>query len=132
MELPQTFTGKVVKGFGRGSKMLGYATANLDGVVFDFNFSEDFYGVYCGTCKIEDGELMNCFLSIGKNLTFDVPYPTFEVHIFDFDEDIYDKTITVNVIYHIRPMVQFHSVQELIDQLARDKATSLKLMGIEK
>ena len=61
-----------------------------------------------------------CVFSVGKNLSFGLENPTFEVHILDFDEDIYGKVITVNVLKYMRPMKKFNSINELLENIKND------------
>ena len=124
MELPQTFSGKVIPGFGRGSKQLGFATANIDPSTWNVHIKENEYAVYCGYCTLRNEPKRYCVFSIGKNFTFGELTPTFEVHILDFDEDIYGEELTVDVLKYIRPMMTFNSIQELIAQITNDCQTA--------
>ena len=124
MEVPHTFSGPVIRGFGRGSKQLGFPTANIDPSTWDIKIKENEYGVYCGFCSLRNDPKRYCVFSIGKNFTFGEVKPTFEVHILDFDEDIYGVNITVDVLHYIRPMISFKSVQELIAQITQDCQTT--------
>lgn len=116
----QVFSGVVIKGFGRGSKQLGYPTANIDPKSWNYKIKEDDYGVYCGKCKIEDVQEHMCVFSVGKNLSFGLETPTFEVHILDFDQDIYGKVIKVYVLKHMRSMKKFNSINELLENIRND------------
>ena len=120
MNLPQTFTGEIIHGFGRGHKMLGFATANVSGVSWHVDVPEAAYGVYDGLVRIRGEPPRIGVVSVGKNETFDAMHPTFEVHILDFDEDIYGVTIEVELRTYLRPMIQFKSIDELIQQIAAD------------
>jgi FAD synthase len=120
MELPQTFTGTVVHGFGRGHRMLGFATANLSPHTWTIETTEEDFGVYGGIVFIPDEPPRIGVVSIGKNLTFQVKAPTFEVHILDFDADIYDVAISVDLHVRLRSMVPFTSVEKLKQQIASD------------
>lgn len=53
---------------------------------------------------------------------------TVEVHILDFEKDIYQETIKVEFIYYIRPEVKFENVEELTLQLQKDKIVAKKLL----
>lgn len=120
MNLPQTFTGEIVRGFGRGHKMLGFATANLSTGSWTVEVPEDAYGVYDGLVRIRGEPPRIGVVSVGKNTTFDALHPTFEVHILDFDEDIYGVHMEVELITFLRPMIQFKSIDDLIQQISTD------------
>ena len=61
-----------------------------------------------------------CVFSLGRNLSFGLENPTFEVHILDFDEDIYGKVIYVDVLKFMRPMKKFNSINELLENIRND------------
>jgi riboflavin kinase/FMN adenylyltransferase len=50
-----------------------------------------------------------------------------EVHIFDFDQDIYGETLIIRFLQFIRNEKKFSDIQELKDQLKDDKKTILKI-----
>lgn len=124
MKLPQTFVGIVVHGFGRGHKTVGFATANLDTKSWSGDTSEADFGVYSGLVYIRGESARIGVISIGKNPTFGEQRPTFEVHILDFDEDIYDVEMTVDLREYIRPMISFKSIDELKTQIGKDANTA--------
>jgi riboflavin kinase/FMN adenylyltransferase len=67
--------------------------------------------------------------NIGKNPTFgDVKEARLEVNIFDFEGNLYGKEITVAFYQRIRGEVKFASVDELIEQLKKDKETCINLL----
>jgi len=128
MELPQLFHGVVVHGLGRGHKTLGFPTANLSPDKWSVHVTESDYGVYCGLVTIGTDPLRIGVLSIGKNLTFNDEKPSFEVHILDFDGDLYGVEIEVNVTHFLRPMISFKSIDQLILQIKADLEDSRKLL----
>jgi riboflavin kinase/FMN adenylyltransferase len=54
-----------------------------------------------------------------------------EVHIFDFDEDIYGEKIKISFLKWLRDEINFSSKQELVKQLDRDKENSLNFLKIK-
>jgi riboflavin kinase/FMN adenylyltransferase len=68
-------------------------------------------------------------LSIGTNPTVsrEKELRTIEVHILNFDSDIYGDTITVVFRKRLRNEVKFKSVDQLATQMERDKADTLEL-----
>ena len=77
-------------------------------------------GVYA-TKTIIDGKSFNSITNVGKRPTFDDgEYRTVETNIFDFHEDVYGKTAEVEFYKFIRPERKFESVEELMDEIARN------------
>lgn len=113
MDLPKTFCGAIVHGFQRGSTILGFATVNIEVKAWAGEISEEWFGVYAGIVRLADDYERVGVMSIGKNVTFAAEHPTFEVHILDFDRDIYDDTIEIELTTFVRKMVKFNSVEEL-------------------
>jgi len=107
--------GEVITGDKRGRE-LGYPTANF--VLADnSNLAQ---GVYAARVKLGE-RLFDGIASFGKPM-FENSQPPFEVHIFDFDEDIYGQHIEVALIKHIRGQMVFDGLDELIVQMDKDSA----------
>jgi len=114
--------GKIIEGDKRGRK-LGYPTANFT-LADNSNLAQGIYAV-----KVRLGErLFNGVASFGKPM-FNNSQPPFEVHIFDFDEDIYGQTIEVALIEHIRGQMIFDGLDELIVQMDKDSAKAQKILS---
>lgn len=110
-------TGMVVKGKQLG-RTLGYPTANIN-VKENYKLipSDGIYAVkVCNKYKKYSG-----MLNIGHRPTVGGDYKTIEVHIFDFDEDIYNSEISLEFIDHIRKEVKFDSIEGLKLQLRKDE-----------
>lgn len=110
-------SGEVVYGYQRGKKELGFPTANTE-----YNgYIIPQIGVY-GVHVWVKGKMYYGMANIGFNPTFgDLKKPSLEVHIFDFDEDIYGEVITVYFEMHKRGEKKFSSIKELIHQLHKDQ-----------
>ena len=68
-------------------------------------------------------------LNIGVRPTISNSYhQSIEVHIFDFDNNIYDNIIRVEFLDRLRDEIKFASIEELIQQLNRDKTQALSLL----
>lgn len=117
---PYAFEGFVVRGNQLG-RTIGFPTANLH--INDEEKLIPSNGVYAvkvkGTCT--DGSLLNGMMNIGVRPTVDGHKKVIEVHIFNFDKDIYDQTITVQVFEFIRGEQKFDGLDALKNQLAQDK-----------
>ena len=118
-------TGKIVKGDGLGKK-INYPTANI--------FIEETYkiipkdGVYLVETIIED-ELFNGMMNIGHRPTIGTNVKSIEVHLFNFNEDIYGKVISIKMISKIRDEKKFSSIEALKEQLVKDENYCLKLIN---
>lgn len=112
---PYSIIGKVIRGKGRGKK-LGFATANIK---IDTEYLSPKKGVY-ESRTIYNGKIYGSLTNIGENPTFgDIDF-SIETHILDFDEDIYGKTIEIELIKYIREEVKFDNVSNLINQVKID------------
>jgi riboflavin kinase/FMN adenylyltransferase len=123
--LPYQITGKVVKGAQRG-KEIGFPTANIE--LLDQNKLLPKTGVYAVKITV-DQKVLNGMLNIGFNPTFSNDnLQKIEVHIFDFNADIYDSIITISFFARIRAEQKFESVQKLVEQLRKDKLLAKKAL----
>ena len=110
--------GVVVHGFGRGSKMLGFPTANIEVSNDTFLLKN---GVYIVEMFVE-GKWIPGMASIGINPTFDdVHKVTIEVNLLDFDKDIYHFPVRVKWLKYLRPELKFEGIDALIAQLKKDE-----------
>jgi riboflavin kinase / FMN adenylyltransferase len=119
-----SITGHVIEGNKIG-RSIGFPTANIE--------VEDKYkliaaiGVYA--CKVEfEGKIYKGMGNIGTRPTVAKHDFTTEVHIFNFDRDIYGKTITIYFIDRIRDERKFESLDKLKEQLGKDKLTVMELL----
>ncbi len=82
-------------------------------------------GVYAVNVLVETKQYKG-MLNIGHKPTFKNQDLSIEVHIFDFDKDIYGKKIIVEFVYFIREEIKFESIEALQNQLQKDKIEALK------
>lgn len=114
---PYFFTGTVVQGKKLG-RTIGFPTANLE---IEENYKLiPAYGVYAVECMVEN-QNVNGMLNIGIKPTFEGESASIEVHLFDFEGDLYDKKIKVALRKHIREEQKFSSVEDLKSQLKKDE-----------
>ena len=106
--------GRVVYGRQLG-RMLGVPTANIRLQ----RYRAALEGVFAVTVT-GLGEKRPGVANIGVRPTVDGREPLLEVHIFDFDEDIYGALLTVTVHRKIRDEVKFESLDALKEQIGRD------------
>ncbi len=112
---PYFLIGKVVKGRGRG-KHLGYPTANIEVSSLKLLPPAGVYAVWV----LINGKRFKGALNIGKRPTFEEKEISIEVHIFNFDKDIYGETLKIEFIKHIREEKKFSSIEELKTQIEKD------------
>jgi riboflavin kinase / FMN adenylyltransferase len=118
------FSGTVIKGDQLG-RQLGYPTANLH--IADQDKIIPGHGVYAAFAEV-DGVTRKGMLSIGNRPTLPDSDTRIEVNIFDFDEEIYGKSVRVTVKKYLRAQEKYDSLQELKEQLALDKQNSLRYL----
>lgn len=116
---PYRLSGRVVRGDGRG-RSIGVPTANIDpqepAKLVPAN------GVYCVQLQI-DGAWHAGMANIGVRPTFtDGSQRSIEVHLFDFDRDIYEQFVTVEFRKFVRSEQTFESLEAFLAQLRRDEA----------
>ena len=104
---------------------LGFPTANIK--IKDENKLIPNNGVYIIASSI-DSKTYYGMMNIGKNPTFTDKDQSIEVHFFDLDYDIYDKTITIKLIKRIRDEKKFNSPELLREQLELDKDFTFKYL----
>jgi riboflavin kinase/FMN adenylyltransferase len=112
-----TVLGEVVHGDGRG-RTIGIPTANI---VLPAG-SEPLHGIYA--VRVRDAETPSRTWQgagyFGKRPTFDSEVLFLEVHLLDFDGDLYGRHLMVEFIDLIRPDRRFHGVDELVTQMKID------------
>lgn len=113
---PFTLRGPVLHGHERGRE-IGFPTINL-GVSADRALPPD--GVYVSRALLPDGALHQAATSIGVQPTFDGGERLVETHLIDFDADLYDEIVSVEILHFMREQVKFDSVDELIEHIGRD------------
>lgn len=115
--------GVVVHGHQRGQK-LGIQTANLQ--TDNELIPQD--GVYATLVQIKQ-KVYQSVTNIGYNPTFDNENRTIETHIFDFDDNIYDKNLRLFFIKKIRHEKRFDSPQSLVKQIHKDVAKAKTVLS---
>jgi riboflavin kinase/FMN adenylyltransferase len=122
---PYSIHGKVVEGDKIG-RTIGFPTANIE-VLFKHKLIPA-EGVFAVRVKVL-GKAYRGMLNIGYRPTFNGTKKRMEVHIFDFDKEIYDEEITVGFYRKIRSEMKFQNAEELKAQLADDKLAAMKILG---
>ena len=118
--------GTVVHGAKRGRE-LGFPTANLSPRDLEGFIPAD--GVYAGILHV-DGVSYATAVSIGNNPTFEgVPQQQVEAYVLDMTIDLYGKLVAIEFVERVRPMVQFDSLEALIDGMRGDVVRVRELLS---
>ena len=119
----------VITGDQRG-RTIGFPTANLA--------LEDHVrpalGVYAVKVEIEDGPHKGCYdgvANLGKRPTFNKSDILLEVHILDFEGDIYGHHMSVSFVDYLRAEKKFNGLDELKAQIAADSARAREILAAE-
>ncbi len=124
---PYMIEGKVIKGAGRGNRLLNIPTANIS-TSYELVPKEGVYAVKIGLGdSIFDG-----VANIGRNPTFGENPVSYEVHIFDFSGDAMDKDIKVYFIDRIRDERTFPDISALRDGIMKDIEFAKEIMRTKK
>ncbi|TDX09243.1 bifunctional riboflavin kinase/FAD synthetase [Flavobacterium sp. S87F.05.LMB.W.Kidney.N] len=118
--------GTVVKGKQLG-RTISFPTANI-------YIEEDYklipkIGVYVVKAVVNE-EIVYGMMNIGFNPTVNGDKQTIEVHLFNFDKDIYDQNIKVSLLHYIREEQKFGSVDALKAQLHQDQIEALAFINL--
>jgi riboflavin kinase/FMN adenylyltransferase len=116
-------TGLVEKGKGLG-RDLGFPTANLK-VTADYKLIPA-AGVYTVQSRL-GGRLVYGMMNIGTNPTVGGHGQHIEVHLFDFDQDLYGKELQVELLHRLRDERKFDSLEALKAQLGKDQRLARSL-----
>lgn len=117
---PFMLSGTVVNGKQLGGK-IGYPTANI-------NIKETYKlipktGVYIVSSKIQEVNVYG-MMNIGNRPTIGGNHQTIEVHFFDFNANLYQQQLTIELLYFLRDEQKFDSIEHLILQLKKDEQTA--------
>lgn len=117
---PYAISGEIVHGDARG-RLLGFPTANMRPAV---PYVIPRHGVYAVTVSGVPGEdrARGGVINVGVRPTFDAPggAPRLETNLFDFEGDLYGRTLTVRFHRFLRPETKFASFDDLKVQIAKD------------
>lgn len=118
-------TGAVAHGDERG-RTIGFPTANLE---TDPEILLPADGVYAVDAQIA-GKRLAGVCNIGNRPSFGGLRHTFEVHLLDYDDDLYGRPLTVRFMQRLRGEVRFPDVAALKAQIASDVAQAREILGL--
>ena len=118
------YSGTIIKGLQNGRKF-GFPTANIElaeGVLPPET------GIYAVKVWLEKQSLFG-MLYVGTRPTLQLDKLSIEIHLFNFQEDIYGQQLQFVILKKIREEKTFDSPQQLIDQLRLDKQHIIRLLN---
>ncbi len=121
---PFSLTGAVVRGEGRG-RQIGFPTANLE---IDPRLLVPGRGVYAVWATV-GGERLPGVVNLGVRPTFGGEVETVEVHVLDFDRDLYGEPVRLDFVDRLRAERKFGGIEELVAQIGRDVAAGRELLA---
>ena len=119
---PYVLTGNVVKGNQLG-RTIGFPTANVE-IPEEYKLIPK-NGVYVVTVTIEN-KIVFGMMNIGVRPTLGENKLSIEVHLLNFDKDIYNQKIQVNILKRLRDEQKFESFEALKEQLEVDKQNTIQ------
>ena len=119
---PYVLTGNVVKGNQLG-RTIGFPTANIE-IPEEYKLIPK-NGVYIVTANVLDQNVFG-MMNIGVKPTLGENKLSIEVHLLDFDKDIYNQKIQVNLLERLRDEQKFDSFDALKSQLEKDKQNTIE------
>ena len=121
---PFAIEGKIIHGDGRGRE-LGWPTANME----LGNYLRPKYGIYAVRVHLDDDSEHDGVASLGVRPMFDPPQELLEAVLFDFDGDLYGRTVEVALHHYLRPEAKFDGLEALKDQMDKDAAEARRLLA---
>ena len=116
-------SGKVIVGQRLG-RTLGYPTANVN-----LNRRQSpVMGIFAVRVSGKEWGPLDAVASVGTRPTFDGIKPLLEVHIFDFERDIYGEYINVDFVSHLRDEEKFDDAEQLIKQMDIDSEMAREIL----
>lgn len=124
---PFSLRGEVAKGVGRG-RSLGIATANLS-----MHEEQAFPGRGVYACYARAGNARRAAVAnVGLRPTFSdgLPTPVVEVHLLDWDGDLYGRSVEVEFVARLREERKFENPEDLVRQIRLDIESARELLGM--
>ncbi|MGM0412981.1 MAG: bifunctional riboflavin kinase/FAD synthetase [Pseudomonadota bacterium] len=123
---PYRLCGRVVHGDRRG-RTIGFPTANVP----LYRRKRPLSGVYAVWFTVDGGAPRPAVANVGTRPTVDGTEPVLEVHLFDFDGDLYGRPVSVEFVEKIRDERRFDSLEALTAQIDADAAAARRRLGVE-
>ena len=120
---PFAIEAEVIHGNKRG-RDFGWPTANMK----LGPYLRPAYGVYAVRVRLPDDSEYDGVANLGHRPMFE-PEELLEVHLFEFDGDLYGQQIEVALHHYIRPEAKFDSIDELVEHIGRDADRARELLA---
>jgi riboflavin kinase / FMN adenylyltransferase len=127
MKKIKSITGIVVHGRKEGRK-IGFPTANIQ---TNLDLSQLEQGIYASRIKVL-GKWYISATSYGNAPVFDFWQVVLETHILDFDMEIYDEVVELELVEFIRPVMKFDGLESLIEQINNDCERAREIINLHK
>jgi riboflavin kinase/FMN adenylyltransferase len=121
---PFSLRGPVIRGAERG-RTLGFPTANI-AVAPDLAIPR--FGVYATRAFVGEARY-DAVTNIGQRPTFDETRPTIEAYLLDFEGDLYERELRLEVLHRLRDEARFSGPDELVEQIRRDVAAAREYLA---
>jgi riboflavin kinase/FMN adenylyltransferase len=122
-----SMSGTVIRGDALG-RALGFPTANVN----LRRRQSPVMGIFAARVRGLSSKPLAAVASVGTRPTFGGTKPLLEVHIFDFDQEIYGAYIHVDFIARLRSEEKFGGARELIEQMHRDAARAQEILAAHR
>ncbi len=116
----------VERGDGRGHD-LGFPTANVS----LGRYQRPAHGIYAVRVRLDDATEHGGVASFGVRPMFEGGDEVLETYIFDWDGDLYGRTIEVDLIAYIRPEAKFDSIDALVERMREDEAEARRILAAD-
>ena len=121
---PFAIEGEVVHGDKRG-RTIGVPTAN----VAMGDYMRPAYGVYATRTRLPDGRVIDGVANLGVRPMFEIDQPLLEVWLFDFNEDLYGRTVETDLVAFLRGEMAFDGLDALKLQIEADAAAARAMLS---
>jgi riboflavin kinase / FMN adenylyltransferase len=122
---PYGLRGVVVRGDGRG-RQLGFPTANLGGL--DSEKLHPPPGIYA-VRGVTRGGVYDGALHLGPRPTFQGAPPSIELHLMDFEGELYGEEVRVDFVLRLRDVLPFATVDALVEQMREDVVRAREVLS---
>lgn len=119
-----SMSGKIIRGDGN-AKNWGFATANVQVNVQKPAVT----GIFVVEADLPGSTSLPAVASLGTRPTIGGTKPVLEVHLLDFDDDIYDEHIRVRFLQKLRDEVKFASIEKMCEQIQQDITRTREYFG---
>lgn len=127
MGRPFSLHGRVIRGFGRGTGVVGFPTVNLN-ILPGQALPAD--GVYATRASVED-RVFSSVTNVGKNPTFGNKERTIESFLLDFHNNLYEHEVKIDFIQKLRGEIKFPDTAALTQQIETDIKHTRAILSIE-